>query len=110
MKAVTEDLLSKLQQLDQDDLFGLLNALERVGHMKIMIVTRRDLEDALNSKTLTEGSGSWKMTDEQWEQFQQTYLWRKGIEESVDYSFLYNWARDEWSDLGFAWPDDEVTA
>ena len=107
-----QDIIESVSALSREQVFTLLNKIEQDHDMKIMCVTRLDIEDAINPNSSGGGSGSWNMTDDEWQKFRLTYLWRKGIEEQMDYQFIYDWARDEWNDLGFPVPGyaDEVTA
>lgn len=97
-----EQLRNSVKELDHDQLISLLNIIEQEQPVKIIAITRRDVECALSYKE------TWSMTEHQWDTFRSTYFWRKGIEENVDYGFLWGWVLDEWSDLGYAFPDDEV--
>lgn len=99
-----EELRNTIKQLDHDQVLSLLNMVEHEHPIKVTAITRRDIEIALSTDE------TWSMTDHQWDNFQQTYFWRKGIEENVDYGFLWSWVLDEWSDLGYDFPQDEVTA
>lgn len=101
-----KEIMESVSALSRDQVFTLLNLIEQNHDMKIMCVTRVDMEDAINPNIFRDGSGSWNMTDDQWQKFRTTYLWRKGIEEQMDYQFIYDWARDEWNDLGFAVPGE----
>ena len=95
-----QDIIESVSALSREQVFTLLNKIEQDHDMKIMCVTRLDIEDAINPNSSGGGSGSWNMTDDEWQKFRLTYLWRKGIEEQLDYQFIYDWARDEWNDLG----------
>ena len=99
-----DELRNIVKGLDHDQVLSLMNMIEHEHPVKITAITRRDIECVLAN------NDEWRMTDEQWEQFTATYFWRKGIDENVDYGFLWGWVRDEWSDLGNESPEGEVLA
>lgn len=97
-----KDIIDNLDGLTRHQVFTLLTAIETKHDMKIVCVTRKDIEDAINPMA----DRAWGMSDDEWDQFQLTYLWRKGVDECFDYSNCYDWARDEWNQLGFSSPDE----
>jgi hypothetical protein len=93
-----EELGQAVKAMTGDELWKLLDVIERNGNMKLIAITRYDIEQSLCI--------GWSMSDEQWQKFTASYFWRKGIDENVDYNDLYCLAHETWDELGFDDPNE----
>lgn len=75
----TKEILESLK--DMDDVFRLLLAIEGKFEMIMSAVTRADVNDQYRQMWEADDKEAKDLTDEQWEQFQQTWFWRDGYSE-----------------------------
>jgi hypothetical protein len=88
-----EELGQAVKAMTGDELWKLLDVIERNGNMKLIAVTRHDIE-----QSLCDGRS---MTDEQWQKFTASSFWCDTIGASLDWSYLDECAHDAWYELGF---------
>jgi hypothetical protein len=72
-------IIGLLSELSEDDAISVYHAMAQQYGWAGTFFTRDDAEYAWNAERTDNGEDQAEMPDEVWEQFLETYAWRKGL-------------------------------